>query len=66
MAGDNDAYLSYLLRLWREDSDGETAWRASLESVQAPERIYFQSLDELVTYLRKGTAGPSGIETKSS
>jgi len=66
MAGDDDAYRSYLLRLWREDRDGETAWRASLESPETPERIYFASLDELVSYLRERTAGSPGKVTKSS
>jgi len=66
MAGDDDAYLSYLLRLWREDRDVETAWRASLESAETPERIYFASLDELVSYLRDRTDGSPGEEMECS
>ena len=62
-------YLSYLLRLWREnDSVGahgiETAlWRASLESPQAGERQGFASLEELFAYLRRETgSSSSGLE----
>jgi hypothetical protein len=58
-------YLSYLLRLWREnDSVGahgvETAlWRASLERPQAGERQGFASLEELFAFLRKETRSSS-------
>ena len=48
MAGDDYAYLSYLVRLWGEDWEGETAWRVSLDSADKRERIYFTSLDELL------------------
>ncbi len=56
MAGGDDAYLSYLVRLWREDRGGDTAWLASLESAETRERTYFASLDELVLYLRERMA----------
>jgi hypothetical protein len=54
-------YLSYLLRLWREnDSEGahgvETSvWRASLERPQAGERQGFASLEDLFAFLKKET-----------
>ena len=34
-------YLSYLLRLWQADADGELVWRASLESPHTGERLGF-------------------------
>lgn len=33
------AYLSYLLRLWREGNGGEVIWRASLEDAQTPAQV---------------------------
>ena len=54
-------YLSYLLRLWREnDNEGangvETAvWRASLERPQVGERQGFASLESLFAFLEKET-----------
>jgi hypothetical protein len=60
-------YLSYLLRLWREDdgggghredaepdqAGGKAVWRASLESVRTGERRSFASLEELFDFLRE-------------
>lgn len=55
-------YLSYLLRLWRMDKDGEPRdagekpmWRASLESVRTGERRSFATLDDLFDFLRGQT-----------
>lgn len=44
-------YHSYLLRLWQEESDGQTVWRASLESAQGGQRFGFASLPYLLTFL---------------
>jgi hypothetical protein len=58
-------YLSYLLRLWREnDSEGahgiETAvWRASLERPQAGERRGFANLADLFAFLESETMSNS-------
>jgi hypothetical protein len=46
------AYLSYLLRLWQEDKEGQ-AWRMSLENAHTDERKGFASLDELFSFLRQ-------------
>jgi hypothetical protein len=54
-AGDRD-YRSYLLRLWRATCDGETVWRASLESPQTGERTGFASLEALFLHLQANTA----------
>jgi hypothetical protein len=45
------AYYSYLLRLWREDRNDESIWRASLESAQTREQHNFATLDELIAFL---------------
>lgn len=58
-------YLSYLLRLWREN-DGQEAygveaavWRASLEGPQAGERRGFASLVDLFAFLESETMSSS-------
>ncbi len=44
-------YHSYLLRLWQEETDGQSVWRASLESAQGGQRFGFASLPSLLTFL---------------
>ena len=50
-------YYSGLLRLWREDGQYQTGWRASLESsltgTRPRTRDAFASLDELFVFLRR-------------
>ncbi|MAT97499.1 MAG: hypothetical protein CL608_10190 [Anaerolineaceae bacterium] len=46
-------YMAYLLRLWREKSDG--SWRALLENPHSGERAGFATLAELVTFLEGKT-----------
>jgi hypothetical protein len=48
-------YLSYLLRLWRNDGELKTAWRASLDSSLTGKRRSFASLDDLLAFLRRQT-----------
>jgi hypothetical protein len=45
-------YASYLLRLWREDSD-DHVWRASLEDPLTGERMGFGSLQALFHFLQR-------------
>ena len=52
--GEQSAYQSYLLRLWRV-KEGEEGWRASLESAQTGERRGFATLDALYDYIRSQT-----------
>ena len=58
-------YLSYLLRLWRENDSQEThggeatVWRASLERPQAGERQGFASLVDLFAFLESETMSSS-------
>lgn len=48
-------YLSFLLRLWLADDDGEPARRVSIESPLTGERKGFANLDELCNYLQQLT-----------
>jgi len=48
-------YNSYLLRVWQTSSEGNVAWRASLESPHTGERIGFADLDKLFAFLRQQT-----------
>jgi hypothetical protein len=52
--GEQADYVSYLLRLWREN-DEEKGWRASLESVHTGECKGFASLDDLFVFLQRQT-----------
>ena len=55
MSSKQPDYLSYLLRLWRDDGNGPNNWRASLESALTGERHVFPSLMELYTFLERQT-----------
>jgi hypothetical protein len=62
MPNEQSKYLSYLLRLWRENDDekphhctGEAVWRASLENALTGRRHGFHCLNELFTFLRRET-----------
>lgn len=52
-------YLSYLLRLWREERGDEGVWRASLESVQTGEQRHFVDEDHLFAYLMQQMGLPA-------
>jgi len=55
-------YLSYLLRLWRENSGDPPLWRASLERPQAGERVTFANLADLFGFLENETkSSPPGL-----
>ena len=51
-ADDDLSYISFLLRLWLAEDDGEPARRASLESPLTGELEGFTNLDDLCSYLR--------------
>jgi len=58
MTTERPRYLAYLLRLWQVGSEGEPAWRASLESPHTGERYGFSSLEALFAFLREQTGSP--------
>jgi hypothetical protein len=45
-------YLTFLLRLWRVDGEGQVAWRASLEDAHSGERRGFGDLPALQGFLQ--------------
>jgi hypothetical protein len=53
MGKQQPSYISYLLRIWRANGEGEAAWRASLEDPRTGERIGFASLEKLFAFLRQ-------------
>ena len=53
--------LSYLLRLWQAREEGAVAWRASLQSPGAGQRLGFATLEELFGFLRKQTAASPDV-----
>ena len=70
LSGQKSGYLSYLLRLWQEDSgelpcsrdeaslgrtEDEVVWRASLESSLTGKVQGFASLDGLFAFLKRRT-----------
>jgi hypothetical protein len=55
MTSEQPDYLSYLLRLWREDGKEPTNWRVSLESALTHKRYVFPSLMELFAFLQRQT-----------
>ena len=55
-------YISYLLRAWRSNGEGTSAWRASLQNPHTGERIGFANLEDLFAFLRKQTGNVAGPE----
>lgn len=46
-------YISYLLRLWQIEIQGQSVWQASLEDSRTGKRQGFVSVDALLTFLRQ-------------
>ena len=57
-------YISYLLRLWQVESEGELVWRASLDSPHTGQRRGFAGLAEMYAFLEQ-EAGEGARETPS-
>jgi hypothetical protein len=55
-------YISYLLRAWRSNGEGGSAWRASLEDPHTGERMGFACLEDLFNFLRQETSRTDGPE----
>jgi hypothetical protein len=54
---ENDAYLAYMLRLWRAGENEKSVWRASVESPYTGERQAFADLETLFAFLQERTRG---------
>jgi hypothetical protein len=63
-------YASFLIRLWREaapDAAEVTAdWRSEVEHIQTGERWTFETLDEMLRFLRRGARDPGTAHPLSS
>ncbi len=46
-------YLSYLLRLWQVNQDGESVWHASLQDSRTGEKYGFARLELLFGFIQK-------------
>ena len=56
---DND-YASFLIRSWREDSEGDTFfWHSELESIQTGQKWQFTDLQTLCDFLQARVRGES-------
>ena len=67
MTNEQPEYLSYLLRMWREDGKEPTNWWASLESALTGKRHVFPSLMELFAFLqRQALAGHDANQDDSA
>lgn len=65
MSTHNPVYQSYLLRMWRESSDGE--WHASLQDVATSECKNFPNLVSLFAFLSdQGELSPSSRAVAAS
>jgi len=62
MDEDQLCYISYLLRMWRVQSQGQEIWRASLEYPQTGKVIGFPDLESLFSYLEAQKAGEQDDE----
>ena len=52
-------YASFLIRIWREPETGppepSAAWHSELEHIQTGERWHFDTLEDLLAFLRRQT-----------
>ena len=55
-------YRSYLLRMWHIQDNDTSHWRISLECVNTGERLGFEGLEALMTYLSEMEEPPEGYE----
>ena len=53
MAAEQAHYNAYMLRMWQDQGEAGTVWRALLESPHTGERHGFTSLEDLFDFLRQ-------------
>ena len=51
MSPQTGSYYAYLLRMWQEQHNGQTVWRASLEGAQHGQQYGFANLHDLFNFL---------------
>jgi hypothetical protein len=62
MSDEQSNYLSYLLRLWRENGEEQNTWQASLESALTHKRYVFPNLEKLFAFLQRQIGVGSDVE----
>jgi len=63
MASTSRRYRSYLIRLWRSDSDDTSIWHASTEDTRTGERRNFAGISQLFCFLEQQTREPQSDDT---
>ena len=62
-------YLSFLVRLWHEPNTESpvqpTCWKGEVEYIQSGQRWSFETLDEVLSFLRKQVSDPE-ISSRSA
>jgi len=57
------AYVSFLIRLWQDEGEhiGEKpqVWRGHIEHIQSGKHWYFETLDDLLDFLRLQAQDPT-------
>ena len=62
MSNEQSNYLSYLLRMWRENGEEQGNWQASLESALTHKRYVFSSLEKLFAFLQRQIGVGNDVE----
>jgi hypothetical protein len=58
MTSTSRRYRSYLIRLWRSESDDTSSWHASAEDTMTGERRNFAGINQLFHFLEQQTREP--------
>ncbi len=58
-------YASFLIRLWREGSpsDASQEWRGEVEHIQSGQRWSFNTLDEMLSFVRQQAEDPTSVRS---
>ena len=51
-------YHSFLVRLWKSESNDDPSWHVSLESPETGEKQHFANLDDLLEFFENLTREP--------
>ena len=63
MTSTSRRYRSYLIRLWRSESDDTSIWHASTEDTRTGERRNFAGISQLFCFLEQQTREPQTDDT---
>ncbi|MCP4422166.1 MAG: hypothetical protein GY805_36605 [Chloroflexi bacterium] len=58
-------YVSYLLRMWQVQENGDWVWRASLENSQTSQLDFFANLDDCFAFLHEQGEILSGADQQT-